>query len=288
MSQPQQGEKRKNDGKDRSRRRYRPDGTPVWGQKSMDGPGIWVTCVRNKEKSTVGELYDLFDSLASEMWPQQDSDKSKDEGDDDNEEDTDDDENIEAQIAKEVASMKRPRKEQRFVNCDTNTPCVVFISCKSPVDPVQLVLKHVENVMETGVSRTRFTQRLTPVSASCVANIPEIKSLCTRLLQPVLDEDPEKAYKYKVELRIRNHNTVQRMPLIEELAKCVPEKHTVDLESPELFILVEIFKSLCGISVVKDYYKLQKFNVMEIANAKNEETKFESGEGRLGERTSTP
>lgn len=30
----------------------------------MEGPGIWVTCVRNKEKSTVGELYDLFDSVS--------------------------------------------------------------------------------------------------------------------------------------------------------------------------------------------------------------------------------
>ena len=106
----------------------------------------------------------------------------------------------------------------------------------------------------------RFTQRLTPVSASCIANISEIKSLCTRLLQPVLEEDKDKCYKvrslhlqslsadirsmlqYKIELRIRNHNTVQRMALIEELAKCMPEKHTVDLENPEVFILVEIFK----------------------------------------------
>lgn len=32
------------------------------------------------------------------------------------------------------------------------------------------------------------------------------------------------------------------MEVIDELAKCLPEKHVVDLENAELFILVEIFK----------------------------------------------
>jgi tRNA acetyltransferase TAN1 len=89
---------------------------------------------------------------------------------------------------------------------------------------------------------------------------------------------------YKIELRIRNHTTLSRLALIEAIAQCVPEGHTVDLEDPELFIIVEVFKvsslqtvslmsklhlflqSICGVSVVRDYYKLQKFNVVEIAN----------------------
>lgn len=47
---------------------------------------------------------------------------------------------------------------------------------------------------------------------------------------------------YKIELRIRNHNTLTRDTLIQELANCVPDGHTVSLNDPELFILVEIFK----------------------------------------------
>lgn len=79
--------------------------------------------------------------------------------------------------------------------------------------------------------------------------------------------------------------------MIKEIASSVPEGHVVDLEHADVFILVEIFKvpldhapgvslsfrlysdlfffqSVCGISVVRDYYAMQKFNVMEIANAK--------------------
>ncbi|KAI1797271.1 hypothetical protein LXA43DRAFT_1138693 [Ganoderma leucocontextum] len=260
--------KRKSDGRDKARRRFRTDGTPIWGQRNIDGPGVWVTCVKGKEKQTVGELYDVFEALANQLWPMesvtacdapQGSDGDDDEGADD----------IEKQIAKEVASMKRPRKETRFANCQTNTPCVVFISCKPPIDPVKLVVTHVQNIADTGVTHTRFSQRLTPVAGSCVANIPEIQSMCTRIVRTAFSEQPEKKFKYKIELRMRNHNTLTRDKLIPELAKCVPEGHIVSLNDPELFILVEIFKSVCGISVVKDYYNLQKFNVVEIANAKN-------------------
>ena len=44
-----------------------------------------------------------------------------------------------------------------------------------------------------------------------------------------------------------------------------------------------VAQSVCGISVVKDYYKLQKFNVMEIATVKN--LRDEGAEGRVLEKT---
>lgn len=78
--------------------------------------------------------------------------------------------------------------------------------------------------------------------------------------------------------------------------------HKVKLKNPEVYILIEIFKvssqvntilhyllilfqSVCGVSIVKDYYRKHKFNVMEISNAKNEEIGFSTGEGtRLTEK----
>lgn len=98
--------------------------------------------------------------------------------------------------------------------------------------------------------------------------------------------------KYKIEIRMRNHTTIPRATLIQHVAQCVPEEHTVALENPEVFILVEVFKvcsskiyilavyaasqSVCGVSVVEDYYKMLKFNVMEIAKAKKSEIDFHS------------
>jgi len=78
--------------------------------------------------------------------------------------------------------------------------------------------------------------------------------------------------------------TLSKPTLIHEIARCVPEGHTVDLNNPEVFVLVEVFKNVCGVSVVNDYYQLQKFNVMELANAKGSRWKFQAGEGRVRDK----
>lgn len=41
---------------------------------------------------------------------------------------------------------------------------------------------------------------------------------------------------------MRNHSTLARPEIIQELAKCVPEAHRVDLEDPDVFVLIEVFK----------------------------------------------
>ncbi|KAG6331615.1 hypothetical protein ID866_7479 [Astraeus odoratus] len=71
------------------------------------------------------------------------------------------------------------------------------------------------------------------------------------------------------------------MDIIQEVAKCMPESYTVDLDSPDVFILVELFKNVCGVSILRDYYRLQKFNVMTLANERNEPESFKDGTGRI-------
>lgn len=41
-----------------------------------------------------------------------------------------------------------------FHNLDAPTQ-VIFISCKPPVDPVELVVKYIKTVEATGIARTR-------------------------------------------------------------------------------------------------------------------------------------
>jgi tRNA acetyltransferase TAN1 len=98
---------------------------------------------------------------------------------------------------------------------------------------------------------------------------------------------------------MRNHNTLDRLDIIKEVAKCMPDNYTVDLDGPEVFVLVEVFKvcqyasflelktaqgvwqSVCGVSILRDYYKLQKFNVMTLANEKNMVDNFKRDAGRV-------
>jgi tRNA acetyltransferase TAN1 len=43
-------------------------------------------------------------------------------------------------------------------------------------------------------------------------------------------------------------------------------------------------QSAFGVSIVGDYYRFQKFNVMELANEYNEPERFEKGAGRIQDK----
>ncbi|KAH8831424.1 hypothetical protein DL96DRAFT_1587747 [Flagelloscypha sp. PMI_526] len=167
--------------------------------------------------------------------------------------------------------MKRPRKQQLFSSCQTNTPCVIFISCKKPVDPVRLVLTHLYAVKASGITKTRHALRLTPISVSCSAAMESIQQMCKKLFTQYFERQPDQTYTFKIELKMRNHTTLSRPDLLKTIAECVPPPHKVNLDSPQVFILVEVFKALCGVSVVQDYDTLRKFNVQELATASRTE-----------------
>jgi hypothetical protein len=47
---------------------------------------------------------------------------------------------------------------------------------------------------------------------------------------------------YKIDLKVRNHNSLSRQLLIDTVVSCVPSAWTVSLEDAEVFFLVEVFK----------------------------------------------
>ena len=58
---------------------------------------------------------------------------------------------------------------------------------------------------------------------------------------------------------MRNHNTLTRAKIIEEVAKCVPATCKVDLEDPEVFILMEIFKVRPFLSRALNQFKCLRY-----------------------------
>ncbi|KAG9315012.1 hypothetical protein JVU11DRAFT_4123 [Chiua virens] len=266
------------------KRKYRSDGpTPTWVKRAIDGPGVWASCVKGKEKQTVGELYDLFESLASELWPVEGrvpsegrhASEDEDEGDD-----------VEVLVQRELASIKRPRIENRLDKYPLR--CVHLLQAAGRSSQVD---RHAcrERSKDGGGANEVYAQTCT-----CIWHLRRESSqryiLCVDvcLHRSLQEADSPKGtpqvHKYKIELRVRNHNTLTRMGIIEEIAKCMPANYVVDLDHPDVFILVEVFKSVCGVSILRDYYKLHKFNVMTLANEKNTVEDFKPDAGRVRSR----
>lgn len=170
--------------------------------------------------------------------------------------------------------MRAPRKQStRVTALDTDTECMCFVQCTPPVDAARVVGRVLEDVIRTGESRSRFVQRLAPVDALCRAEVDAIRATATQVLPRYFPADRPRTVRawvltqYRIEPRIRSHTSLSRDVLIPLVASCIPDSaaHRADLAHPEVVILVEVLKNVCGIGAVEDYERLGKLNVQTLA-----------------------
>ena len=66
---------------------------------------------------------------------------------------------------------------------------------------------------------------------------------------------------YAVVVKRRNADAFPKDIAIRAIASLVPPQHAVDLKAPDVTIVVEVFKSLCGLAVVPSYAAHHNFNL---------------------------
>ncbi|SNX83785.1 related to TAN1 - putative tRNA acetyltransferase [Melanopsichium pennsylvanicum] len=227
-------------------------------------------------------------------------------------EDSDD---IAAQIAAELndirASEKASRQHshlkkgsssshknlQRFRTIETDTECFLFISVSPPFDPYLLVYTILSDTLESGEPRSRFVQRLTPVSSTCSANIQDLTFLAERILPKYFGKSKQQAKTFKIDPRIRSHSKLKRGDVIQVVASSIPTEseegmriHQANLTNPDLWIVVEVVKNTAAISVIENYEKFKKMNLQSVAATANEvkakqiesNSGHDVGKGRIG------
>ncbi|KAG9055091.1 hypothetical protein FS842_003172 [Serendipita sp. 407] len=290
-----------------SRKRYKSDGTRI-SSTTIHGPGVFITCVKGKERQAGKEIKEVFEAISDELWPRNasavDSPEARDNPGDDNSDDEDDeDDDIENLILKERAKLQADserknnastsagKMKHRIVIHYTDTPCILFAGCASPIEPVQLTLAYLDEVKRTGIARTRAVQRLEPISGTCMAALPELLVLGEKILREKLGDGdsesgrtytvstkrcdltaphlPDVIFQYKILSRIRNNSKLTSAKVIEELPKKVPPCHKVSLTNPDMMILVVAFKSVAGIGVAPRYEELRKYNVTQLVEARD-------------------
>ncbi|CAG8498124.1 2898_t:CDS:10 [Ambispora leptoticha] len=210
--------------------------------------GIFVSCPKDKEPLCIQECYNLFNEYAEKLY------------------------DIEDSIARELAQIKKKHGDYLFSSIQTGSDCIVFIKTKPPVEPANFVHQTLSDIYDNKLKKSRFIQRLTPITKTCYANMPAIIELAKEVIGPhfhsqdEITEEEKKNIRYSIVPRIRNNHKIDRTQLIGTLAEIVGKQHTVNLDNPELAVIVEVFKSICGISVVRDYIKFKKFNLELISN----------------------
>ncbi|KAK9368579.1 hypothetical protein V1509DRAFT_623319 [Lipomyces kononenkoae] len=222
--------------------------------------GIFATCNRNHEKQCTQELIDLFNDEAEKQY-----DLAK-EVTEDNSDDAGDD--VETSLIKELESLKKSKESQLFTPVNIDCECVIFFRTKKPIDPAEFVHKICENALKSGVKTTRHTLRLSPVSLTAAATEEDLKTLATKVLAPHFHVPNQQPYKFAIRTTTRNHTKLTRDQIIKLLAAAVGPPHKVDLEDYDRLVHVECFKNIIGISVVKDFETLKRFNLQQIFESK--------------------
>ncbi|WQF78372.1 Putative THUMP domain-containing protein [Colletotrichum destructivum] len=263
--------------------------------------GIWVTFARGMDGKAISEFNMLCDEYGKTLYgvvPPGEEIESDD-----------DDEDIEASIKKELEGItadNKTRSKRSFKAIKAGIECVFFMKTRDPVDPVELCRRICQDASlctDLKERKTKYINRLTPVtfvdkaSENGVARVAR-KALAAHFELTVDDtskvagnedkevpgeagsekedtvaEGPRKderpAFTYAIRPSIRSNTSLDRDELIKQIAKTVNPRHKVNLTNPDKVVLVDVFQSFCGMSVIEssDWDGLKKLNVNELYKA---------------------
>ncbi|OAF99751.1 uncharacterized protein CC84DRAFT_1210046 [Paraphaeosphaeria sporulosa] len=252
------------DGGNRKKSKGRQKWTVPGGENRGIQPGdtgIWVTCAMNKEAPTVSDLRQLFDKYASQLYDST-LEAEAAEGEDSEASDVD----IESEIKKEVEGIRKPKVEPLFKNIKLPGQCLIFFKTRSPVEPVSFLHKICQDTADGNEpQRCRFVKRLTPLSAIGKVAGNGLKDVATEVLAPHFHGPEQTGKKFAIRVNIRNNKQISRDEIIQQVAALVGKGHKVNLSDYDRLILVEVYQSVIGMSVVgPDYDKLKKYNLAEL------------------------
>ncbi|KAI1164981.1 hypothetical protein F5B18DRAFT_221244 [Nemania serpens] len=238
--------------------------------------GFYVTCQRHKEMRAADEILSLCDEYGQKLFGTNSGVADSTSGDQDPED-------VEAAIEKELAAMKPSNKpkDAAFDLLKMNVDCVLFMRTRAPVDPLALVreiCKDAAAAKDRSLWRSRFVNKLTPITNTAKATEKGLEDVAKSVLAPHFrlagDETEEtaetvsgenNACSYAIRPTIRAHTTLKRSEVIEKVANMISKQHKVDLENPDKVIIIEIFQTFCGMSVVgKDWEAMKRYNIHEL------------------------
>ncbi|XP_076839068.1 THUMP domain-containing protein 1 [Brachyhypopomus gauderio] len=226
--------------------------------------GVLVTCNMNERKCT-WEAYSLLNEYADELFgPEKFADPEESHSEEEEEEGKDEEHDTEVALKKEVKQIKKFAQQRRFVALDSGANNVVFIRAHD-IDPEKLVHRILQDLRETKKKKSRVIMRMLPVSGTCRAFPDDMEKFLSSFLEPWF-KTPHHA-SYQISYKARNNNHSNRDDVIKALAGLVGKmnpKNKVDLTNPELTIIVEIIKTVCCVSVVRDYMLFRKYNLQEV------------------------
>ncbi|KAJ1276017.1 hypothetical protein BS78_05G181700 [Paspalum vaginatum] len=161
------------------------------------------------------------------------------------------------------------RKKRLFTSLDSGCNGCIFIQMHKRAEdpgPVEIVQNMMSSVASTRKHMSRFILRVLPVEVACYASEEEITKAISPIVEKYFPKECPSGHKFAVLYEARSNTGIDRMKIINTVAKSVPQPHKVDLSNPDKTIIVQIAKTICMIGVVERYKQLAKFNLRQLTS----------------------
>ncbi|XP_012710105.2 THUMP domain-containing protein 1 isoform X1 [Fundulus heteroclitus] len=227
--------------------------------------GILITCNMNERKCTA-EAFNLLNDYADKLYGPEKLHDNKGNNSSSEEDEAEEEEDVDVALKKEVAQLQssRRKQERRFQALDSGANNVIFIKTHN-LEPDKLIHHILSDLHTTKKKKSRVILRMLPVTGTCKAFQEDMLKYLTTFLEPWF-KTPNSAT-YQIAFKARNSSHNKREEIIKSIASLVGKlnpKNKVDLTNPELTIIVEVIKSVCCVSVARDYTLYRKYNVQEV------------------------
>ncbi|KAK3205211.1 hypothetical protein Dsin_019257 [Dipteronia sinensis] len=163
------------------------------------------------------------------------------------------------------------KNKRRFLNLDAGCNGVGFVQMRKrdgDPGPKDIVQHMMTSSASTKKPISRFILRVLPIEVSCYASEEEISRAIKPLVAQYFPVETQTPQKFAVLYEARANTGIDRMKIINSVAKSVPAPHKVDLSNPDKTIVVEIVKTVCMIGVVERYKELAKYNLRQLTSPK--------------------
>ncbi|CAL0332025.1 unnamed protein product [Lupinus luteus] len=163
------------------------------------------------------------------------------------------------------------KTKRRFIKLDSGCNGVVFVQMRrkdgenSPKDIAQHI---VTSAAATRKHMSRFILRILPIEATCYASKEEISKAMQPLVERYFPSETQNPQKFAVLYEARANTGIDKMEIIDAVAKSIPGPHKVDLSNPDKTIVVEIARTVCMLGVIDKYKELSKYNLRQLTSQK--------------------
>lgn len=174
---------------------------------------------------------------------------------------------VDDEIAKEIEELKKDKKKLREVDTTLNNLMYITVDDDS-VDVCEMVHRMLSTLHEKKERRTRFTQRILPVSHTCYADIEDMKRTAKLMVQGQLYTKVHKTW--GINFKKRNNSTINRDDVIKSIASVATDDDTylefnkVDLDKSEFTIMINVVKNIAFMGLLRDFHLLSKYNCDEL------------------------